>query len=94
MYATSIADGCIIGSMPKITLTIPRDLCPKMKAYPEIDWGEVVRRVLLQRIGVLGRMESLVAHSTLSSGDVMELDHMVQEGLRRRRYARTRTWKR
>ena len=70
--------------VPNITLAVPEELHRKMRAHPEIKWSEVVRRVIAQRIDDLERMDAITRRSTLRTGDIDELDHLVKEGLRRR----------
>ena len=36
----------IITLMARITVSIPQELCDKMKRHPEIKWSEVVRKSL------------------------------------------------
>jgi len=33
--------------MPSITLTIPREIYDKMRRHPEVNWGEVVLRAII-----------------------------------------------
>jgi len=75
--------------MPNITLAVPEELHRKMRAYPEVKWSEVVRRILAQRIRDLERMDAIARTSRLRPEDIDELDHLVKEGLRRR-YERAR----
>ena len=70
--------------MPNITLAVPEELLRKMKSHPEVKWSEVVRRVIAARIRDLERMDRLARRSTLTGGDIDELDHLIKEGLRRR----------
>jgi hypothetical protein len=70
--------------MPNITLAVPEELHRKMKAYPEVKWSEVVRRIIAQRIRDLERMDAIARNSRLRLQDIEELDHLVKEGLRRR----------
>jgi len=41
-----------------ITIRIPRELKEKMKKYREINWSEVVRRALEERIRIQERIEA------------------------------------
>jgi len=42
-----------------ITIRIPRELKEKMKKYREINWSEVVRRALEERIRIQERIEAM-----------------------------------
>ncbi|RLE53635.1 MAG: hypothetical protein DRJ30_06610 [Candidatus Methanomethylicota archaeon] len=44
--------------MSIITIRIPRELKEKMKKYREINWSEVVRRALEERIRIQERIEA------------------------------------
>jgi hypothetical protein len=77
--------------VPNITLALPKDLHRKMKAHPEVKWSEVVRSVIARRIQDLERMDAIARRSTLSAGDIGELDHLIKEGLLRRYEARRRS---
>lgn len=70
--------------VPNITLTVPPELHRKMKAHPEVKWSEVVRRIIAQRIRDLERMDAIARRSQLSTRDVDELAHLVNEALQRR----------
>jgi hypothetical protein len=70
--------------MPNITLAVSPELHRKMRAHPEIKWSEVVRRVLAQRLRDLERMDALTRRSTLRAEDIDEIDHLINEGLRKR----------
>jgi hypothetical protein len=81
----------INGLVPNITLVVPPELHRKMKAHPEVKWSEVVRRILAERIRDLERMDALTRRSTLTLGDVEELDRLIKAGLRRRLEAARRS---
>ena len=47
--------------MPNITLSVPEDLKSKMEGFPEINWSEVARECLSERVkklALLKRLES------------------------------------
>ena len=84
----------ITSLVPNITLALPKELHRRMRAHPEIKWSEVVRRLLAERIRDLERMDAIAKRSTLTSRDVDELAHLVNEGLRRRLEEARRTARR
>ena len=67
-----------------VTLFVPEDLQRRMKAHPEVNWSEVIRRLIAREIHGLERMEAIARRSTLSPDDIDELDHRIKEGLRSR----------
>ncbi len=58
--------------MPKITVSIPKELRDKMKRHSEVKWSEVVRKALIEYMGKLEVMERRVASSE-------ELAEMLRE---------------
>ncbi len=49
--------------MVNITISIPQELCEKMKRYSEVKWSEVVRKALIEYIGRLEIVEGGVVSS-------------------------------
>ena len=45
--------------MPKITLSIPKELKDKLNKYPELNWPEILRRGIKDKIKKLKRFEEL-----------------------------------
>jgi len=70
--------------MPNITLSVPDDLFRKMKRHPEVEWSELVRRLISGRIQALESMDKITAKSALAPADVGELDHTLKAALLRR----------
>ncbi len=70
--------------MRKLTLAISKDLHRRLKRHPEIEWGEVARRVLTEQVRDLDLMDRLLAGSSLTPKDVAELDHIMKEAVLRR----------
>ncbi len=44
--------------MTNITISIPQELCEKMKKHSEIKWSEVIRKALLNYVDRLETVES------------------------------------
>ena len=49
--------------MVNITISIPQELCDKMKRYSEVKWSEVVRKALIDYVGRLEIVEGGVVPS-------------------------------
>ena len=45
--------------MAKITLSFPKEFKEKMDKHPEINWPEVIRRIIIENIKKLERFEEL-----------------------------------
>lgn len=55
--------------MPNMTLAIPVDLKQKMDRFTEINWSEVARQAIAQKIQILEHMNQWLAKSKLTSAD-------------------------
>jgi hypothetical protein len=70
--------------MPNITLSIPDNLRRKMKRHPEVNWSEVVRRLIAERLRDMEAMDKITAKSGLAPADVGDVDHTLKAALLRR----------
>jgi hypothetical protein len=43
--------------MPKITLSIPKEMKNKLNQYPELNWSEILRRGIKEKIKKLKKFE-------------------------------------
>ena len=67
--------------MPTLTLAIPKDLKSEMDSMPELNWSEIARNAISQRLAEYKLFKSIVAKSTLTEKDALELGQKVNEGL-------------
>ena len=49
--------------MEKVTLSIPEELKKKLEKYPEVNWSEVLRRGIKERIEKLKKFEKMEGKS-------------------------------
>ena len=70
--------------MPTITVSVDDDLKERMEAHPEINWSEVTRQAIREKITQLELMDELTADSRLTDEDVDELAAKIDEGARLR----------
>jgi len=70
--------------MVSITLSVPGDLKRDMDEHPELNWSEVARQAIRQKIVLLKKMDLLLAKSTLTEGDALELGRKVNRSLAER----------
>jgi len=77
--------------MPNITLSIPEDLKKKMDKLPEINWSEVTREVLaekVRRLVLLKKLDKMLEKSELTEEDAIRLGEKAKEGMLKRYKAR------
>ena len=59
--------------MPNVTVSVDDSLKDRMDDHPEINWSEVARQAIREKIHDLEVMEQLVEGSELTEEDVDEL---------------------
>ena len=70
--------------MPTITVNVDDALKEQMEKHPEINWSEVTRQAIREKIKQLELMDELTADSDLTDEDVDELAAKINEGARKR----------
>ncbi len=58
--------------MPTLTLAIPQDLKQEMDHCPEINWSEVAREAIRQKLAQLALFKAIVSKSKLSGKEAEE----------------------
>lgn len=67
-----------------VTLSVPVDLKKDMDSFKEINWSEVMRRTLsekLRRLELMKKLDELTAGSKLSEDDIKRIAGKVKEGI-------------
>jgi len=64
--------------MVNVTLTVPADLKKKMDAFPEINWSEIARQAINQKIQELMLLRAITSKSKLSEADVKEIGEKIK----------------
>ena len=59
--------------MPSITVNVDDDLKDRMEKHPEINWSEVTRQAIQEKIETLEVMDELTSDSELTESDVTEI---------------------
>ncbi len=67
--------------MPTLTLSIPSDLKSEMDAMPEINWSEIARKAISERLAEYRLFKSIVAKSKLTEKDALDIGRKVNEGM-------------
>ena len=70
--------------MPTITVNVDDDLKERMEKHPEINWSEVTRQAIRNKIEKLELMDELTADSKLTDEDVDEIAAKIDESARKR----------
>jgi hypothetical protein len=70
--------------VPTITVNVDDALKERMEKHPEINWSEVTRQAIRDKIEKLELMDELTAESELSEADVDEIAARINERARKR----------
>ena len=70
--------------MPTITVNVDDELKERMEKHPEINWSEVTRQAIREKIEALEVMDELTSESELTESDVQEITDKINESGRRR----------
>jgi len=65
--------------MPSITVNVDDDLKDRMEQHPEINWSEVTRQAIQEKIETLDVMAELTSGSELTESDVAEITDRINE---------------
>ncbi|WP_435075596.1 hypothetical protein [Halorubrum sp. HHNYT27] len=70
--------------MPSITVNVDDDLKDQMERHPEINWSEVTRQAIQEKIEALEVMDELTSGSELTESDVADIADKINESARER----------
>jgi hypothetical protein len=70
--------------MSTITVNVKDDLKERMEKHPEINWSEVTRQAIEEKIEALEVMDELTSESELTESDVQEIADKINESRRKR----------
>jgi hypothetical protein len=70
--------------MVSITLSVPEELKREMDSHPELNWSEIARRSIREKLELLNRMDAMLAKSKLTEKDALEIGRMVNKGVAKR----------
>ena len=70
--------------MPTVTVNVDDDLKERMEKHPEINWSEVTRQAIRDKIEKLELMDELTVDSELTDEDVDEIAAKINESARKR----------
>ena len=70
--------------MPNITLSVSEELKEEMDQSREINWSEVARTAIREKISQLKILKSIATKSKLTRTDALELGKKINESLHKR----------
>lgn len=70
--------------MPTITLSVPSDLKEEMDKAKFMNWSEVAREAIKERISQLAILNSIVKKSKLTKEDALEIGREINKSMHKR----------
>ena len=73
--------------MPNMTLAIPTDLKEKMDHFKEINWSEVARQAINQKVLLMEKMNRFFSKSKLDDADIEKYAGQIKKAVLRKHKA-------
>jgi len=70
--------------MPTITLSVPEDLKKEMDQFNEINWSEVARVAIKNKVSQMKILKEIVSKSKLTDKDALEIGRKINKSLHER----------
>ncbi|MDE1834489.1 MAG: hypothetical protein KGH64_04080 [Candidatus Micrarchaeota archaeon] len=70
--------------MTSLTLSVSKELKKMMDEHPEINWSEVARQSIIQKLTLLAKMDRLLKNSKLTEQDAIQIGRKVDKGIAKR----------
>jgi len=70
--------------MPTITLSVPEDLKKEMDKTKFINWSEIAREAIRERISQLAVLNAIAAKSKLTEKDAIEIGRKIKKSMHER----------
>lgn len=70
--------------MPTITLSVPSDLKQEMDKSKFINWSEVAREAIRERVAQLAVLNAIAAKSKLTEKDALEIGRKIKKSMHER----------
>lgn len=67
--------------MPTLTLAIPSDLKSEMDSMPELNWSEIARKAIAEKVAEYKLFKSIAAKSKLTEKDALEIGRKINKGM-------------
>jgi hypothetical protein len=70
--------------MPIITLSVPSDLKVEMDKTKFINWSEVAREAIREKIGQLSILNAIIEKSTLTEQDALDIGRDIKKSMHKK----------
>jgi len=70
--------------MVSITLSVPEELKAEMDEHPEMNWSEIARQAIRDKIIILKKMDLLLSKSKLTEKDALDMGRKVNKAIAKR----------
>ena len=70
--------------MVSVTLAVPENLKKEMDKHPEMNWSEIARQAIQNKLLLLQKMDALLTKSKLTEQDAIKMGRRVNKGLAKR----------
>ncbi len=70
--------------MPTITLSVPEDLKKEMDQFNEINWSEVARAAIKNKVSQMRILKEITSKSKLTEKDALEIGRKINKSLHER----------
>ncbi len=70
--------------MSTITLSVPEDLKREMDEFKEMNWSEVARAAIREKVAQLAILKSITAKSKLTEKDALEIGRKINKSMHER----------
>ena len=67
--------------MPTITLSVPEDLKREMDEFKEMNWSEVARAAIREKVSQLAILKAITAKSKLTEKDALEIGRKINKSM-------------
>jgi len=65
--------------MVSITLSVPQEMKKEMDRFPEINWSQIAREAIKQRLIMLEKFRKFTRDSTLTEEDALSLSTKINK---------------
>jgi len=70
--------------MPAITLSVPSDLKNEMDELKFVNWSEVAREAIKEKVSKLKLLNAIASKSSLTEKDALEIGRKINKALHKR----------
>ncbi len=67
--------------MVSVTLAVPEEMKVEMDKHPEMNWSEIARQAIREKLIILKRMDKLLSRSKMTEKDALELGKKVNKAV-------------